>query len=110
MADLIDLKRTELDKKSRQALLNNDFGEEEYAYGLIVDLGAEELDKLGIDKLEVGDEFEATVQFRVKSFSENSTDSGGRDTNASLLIKAIAMPKEEKEDAANVLFGETNGE
>ena len=108
MPNLIDLKRTPSDKKDSETMMTSDVEQEDYAWGLQLDLGSEELDKLGVDKFNVGDEFEITAMVRVKSFSENDSDEGGKNKSAGLLIKAIAMPDKSK-SAAEKLYGDENG-
>lgn len=107
MGDLVDLKRTPSEKKD-DSMLASDMSSEDYAWGLQIELGNDELEKLGIDKLNVGDEFEITALVRVKSFSENSQDGGGNRLNAGLLIKAIAMPDKETKSAADKLYPSGN--
>jgi hypothetical protein len=107
MPNLIDLKRTPSDKKENETMLYSDVESEDYSWGLQLDLGNDELDKLGVDQLNVGDEFEITALVRVKSFSENQTEGDGKNRNAGLLVKAIEMPGESK-SAAEKLYGDDN--
>ena len=108
MPNLIDLKRTSADKKENESMLSSEVEAEDYAWGLQLDLQSDELEKLGVDKLSVGDEFEITAMVRVKSFSENDSDEGGKNKSAGLLIKAIAMPDKSK-STAEKLYGDSDG-
>ena len=101
---LIDLKRTKSDKSDSESMLSSEMEQEDYAWGLQIDLGNEELEKLGNPKMKVGDEFEITAKVRVKSVSERATDGGGEDRSAGLLIKAISMP--DGKTAEDVLYND----
>jgi len=103
MPEMIDLKRTK-SEQSEDSALTRDSDFDDYGYGLTFNLEKEELDKLDIEKLEVGSEFEIAALVRVKSFSEDSNDDGGVRRSARLLIKSIALPSEGK-DAAETLYG-----
>jgi len=99
---LVDLKRTKAEKSDSESALCCDTEQDDYSWGLQIDLQDEELEKLGNPKLKVGDEFEMTVKVRVKSVSERATDEGGEDRSAGLLIKAIGMP--DGKPAEDVLY------
>ena len=87
---LVDLKRTASDNVESETMLSSEVEQEDYPWGLQIDLGDNELQKLGVAELEVGAEFEVTVRVRVKSFSESSNDDTGASKSATLLIKEMS--------------------
>ena len=104
----IDLKRTDSDKTD-EALLVRESDDQDYPWGLSISLEKEELEKLGITEMNVGDEFEMNTLVRVKGFSEDASDDGDVRRSARLLIKAVAMPSTEKKTPAETLYGPGEG-
>jgi len=98
--DLIDL------KKDPQPIDSNEYFEEPmYSYGLCINLGREELEKLGIEKLpEAGTEMMIKAITYVKSVRE-SAEKDGVEQNLELQICAMGIETFDKSgDQAKGLY------
>ena len=98
--DLIDL------KKDPQLIDSNEMYEEPmYSYGLCINLGREELEKLGIEKLpEAGSEMMIKAQAYVKTVRE-SKEKDGVEQNVELQICAMGIePIDKTKDQAKGLY------
>jgi len=105
---LTDLKRTVDDRKATEALYAEPILEEEYSYGLRLDLGQEELDKLGITILDVGQEVLITAMAVVNNVHESDSDDSGRKRSVGLQIQKMDIIQGSG-DATKALYGEDNG-
>jgi hypothetical protein len=86
--------------------------EPQYPYGLCIDLGKDELEKLGINALpKVGAEMKIMAVAYVKSTSAYETQSEGKDMRVSLQITDMAIEGttsgERQASAASGLYGDT---
>ena len=98
--NLIDL------KKDPQPIDSNEMYEEPmYSYGLCINLGKEELEKLGIEKLpEAGSEMMIKAQAYVKTVRE-SKEKDGVEQNVELQICAMGIePIDKTKDQAKGLY------
>ena len=98
--DLIDLKRDpQPDNKDQM------FEEPTYSYGLVISLGKEELEKLGIEKLpEAGSEMMIKGIAYVKTVRE-SKEKDGVEQNVELQICAMGIePFDKSRDQAKGLY------
>lgn len=103
--DMVNLKRTSEDKKAEEEKFMGGPGDEEYSYGLRIDLHQPELEKLGVSTLAVGDERLMTAVVRVSSFRENSNEQG-TDRSAELLITSMSLsPKLTEDDPIGAMYG-----
>ena len=98
--DLIDLKRDPQPKDKDQM-----FEEPTYSYGLVISLGKEELEKLGIEKLpEAGSEMMVKAITYVKAVRE-SAEKEGIEQNVELQICAMGIePFDKSGDQAKGLY------
>jgi len=106
---LTDLKRTVSDKKAVEEMYAIDGpGGDDYSYGLNINLEAEELDKLEIGKLDVGQEVMITAMAKVTSFSENQNE---KQTNrsAGLVIQKMDLVQGSG-DVVKTLYGDNDGQ
>lgn len=104
---LTDLKRTSSDKSAVTSLYEAPSDAEEYDYGLRISLGDEELEKLGIKKLEVGKKVMIAAVAEVIEFSENESDNGKR-RRIELQIQKMDITQGSN-NAIDVLYGDSDG-
>lgn len=104
---LTDLKRTAGDRTAAKALYETPIDQDEYDYGLRISLGDEELEKLGIKKLEVGKKVIITAAAEVIEFSENESDSGKR-RRVELQIQKMDITQGST-NAISALYGDDSG-
>lgn len=103
MAELVDLKMTDAEKKSEWGAPENAKGMPDYPYGLRLSLGAREMVKLGSPRLGAGQELEMTCRIRVASVSEDEVD-GKIKRSVQLQVEAIGLPNVEK-SVGEALYG-----
>lgn len=107
---LIDLKRTEADKKKERASYEESpyLGEsEDYSYGLSIRLDEDAITKLGIDTSAMGSESVVIVCAEGVVTEESSNTYNGK-TRRSMTIqlrKVSVEPQGDEEDAAKILYG-----
>ncbi len=104
---LTDLKRTADDKKAVESFYSSPIKEDEYDYGLRISLGDEELEKLGIKKLEVGKKVLITAGAEVIEFSENESE-GGKRRRVELQIQKMDITQGST-NAISALYGDDSG-
>ena len=98
--NLTDMKRTPKEQKGGSEDCCTDV-QEDYAYGLRVDLRDEEIEKLGISLPEVGSTMVLVANVKVISVRE-SADANGKDRNVELQITEMELAPYEKNDADHV--------
>ncbi len=93
---LIDMARSESEQTEAMPLAKED----KYPYGLRINLGTEELERLGVDHSdwEIGDVFPLDILAKVVSKSANETEGGHANCNISLQITHIGAEEEEPEE------------
>lgn len=112
---IVSMERTAAEKKAAQERYTgpSDAGPD-YPYGLCINLGKDELAKLGIDKLpEVGDEFHIYAVCCVTRVSQSADDKGEDSKGVELQITQMGAMQEDEEDddatgtskAARTLYG-----
>jgi Major coat protein-like len=94
---LTDLKRTKEETKPTPEI-NCCSSQDEYPYGLCIDLNTDSLDKLGIsiDKYNVKDVVNIVAECQVKSLSQSSYSSGKDNKNLSLQITKMKIQEDKK--------------
>jgi len=110
---IVDMKRTAAEQKAAQERYSipSDAGPD-YPYGLCLNLGKDELAKLGIDTLpEVGDEFHVYAVACVTRVSQSASQEGEDSKGVELQITQMGVLHEDEEDdgltskAARTLYG-----
>jgi hypothetical protein len=96
---LTDLKRTKEEKKPMDVPQICSESQEEYPYGLCIDLNTDSLDKLGIsiDKYNVDDDVCIYAECCVKSLSQSKYSSGKDNKSLSLQITKMKIQEEKKD-------------
>lgn len=94
---LTDLKRTKEEKKPMGTPMPCE-SQDEYPYGLCIDLNTDSLDKLGIsiDKFSVKDIVCIYAECQIKSISQSSHIEGKEDKRLSLQITKMKVQEDKK--------------
>ena len=94
---LTDLKRTKEEKKPMEAAICCE-SQDEYPYGLCIDLNTDSLDKLGIsiDKFSVKDIVTVIAECEIKSISQSSHVSGKDNKSLGLQITKMKIQEDKK--------------
>lgn len=105
---LVDMKRTEADKKAERAMYEDSpyISGEDYAYGLTIRLDNAQLDKLKLGDMDVGpDNKVRVVALGVITEESSNTYNGKTRRSMSIQLQQIAIePEGEAEDPAKVLY------
>lgn len=99
-AKLVDMARTDADKKAAQKRMEECMTGDgpDYSYGLCIDLGKEELGKLGISELpEVGDEMHIYAVAKVTRVHQSASEHGDDNRGVTLQITHMSTMAEEAE-------------
>lgn len=106
----MDLKSMKCDPRPDDSPSNMICSDNEYPYGLCLNLEDEQIKKLGISKLpEVGETMTLTAKVEVSSLSQRDTREGGKKSSLSLQITDMAVEKSQPgAGAAQVLYGGEN--
>lgn len=112
---IVDMKRTDAEKKAAEKLYKDmPVGGNDYNWGMCLNLGKEELAKLGIDELpEIGDEFHIYAVAKVTRVSASASEGGEDSKGIELQITHMgAMHEDDAEEkgdafskAAQKLYG-----
>lgn len=104
---MTDLKRTEADKKVIEDRYSVGCGAEaeDYPYNLHFSLDGMELDKLGLQKMTVGEEHTVTATVRVTGYRESDSENESH-RSAELVIKGIDFGDDRKSDT-EAFYGES---
>ncbi|MEC4595460.1 capsid staple protein [Burkholderia vietnamiensis] len=104
---LVNMERTEAERKAAEERWDAESERgPDYPYGLCLNLGGDEMEKLGIKDLPaVGGEMSLTAKVKVTSVSSYETDGGGGSKSISLQITEMALDDGNGESAAQKLYG-----
>ncbi|NIF51408.1 capsid staple protein [Burkholderia sp. Ax-1724] len=104
---LISMERTEAEKKAAEERWSAEAETgPDYPYGLCINLGADELKKLGIDDLpSVGAEMTMTATVKVTSVSSYESSGSEGSKSVSLQITQMALDDGNGPSAAEKLYG-----
>lgn len=105
MPNIVDLKLTPEEKKDDEVGCCS--SDRDYPWGLELDLGDDEVQKLGVEGLEVGEEVLIAGTARVSSKGSHQVDGGDKDSNMSIQITGLSIAKGSKKSAANTLYGDS---
>jgi hypothetical protein len=114
--NIVSMERTDAEKKAAEERYSTMAPSDgpDYPWGLCLNLGREELAKLGIDDLPaVGDEFHIYAVCKVTRVSQSASEQGEDSKGVELQITSMgAMPEDETKEtqtafskAANKLYG-----
>lgn len=109
--DVVSMERTPAEKKAAEETMKPQMEGPDYPWGLCLNLGKDEMDKLGIEELpEPGDEFHVYAVCVVTNVHSSASESGDESKGITLQITAMgAMHEEEmdegKGDPASILYG-----
>lgn len=115
---MVSMERTAAEKKKAEELCKaNPCDGPDYPWGLALNLGKEELDKLGVKGLpEIGEEFQLVATAKVTRVSQSATESGTDHKGVELQITAMAVTdpdaaEDEQETSATAkkLYGKAEG-
>lgn len=103
---MTSMKRSAADKKESQETATIGPGaQEDYPYGLVVRLGDDELEKLGMGTLPaVGEEYMMMATARVRSVSASDREDGGKHRDLELQITDMALARQSSSNAADTLY------
>lgn len=104
---LVSMERTAAEKKAAEERWNAEAETgPDYPYGLCLNLGGDELAKLGIKTLPaVGAEMEVTAKVKVTSVSSSESERGEGYKSVSLQITEMSLDDGERASAAERLYG-----
>lgn len=100
-AKLVSMERTAKEKKAAQGRMDAAISESgpDYPYGLTINLGKDELKKLGIDDLPaVGDEFHIMAVAKVTRVHQSASEQGDDSRGVELQITDMSTMHEGAED------------
>lgn len=90
---LVSMKRTGAEKKASNDCMP--CAEQDYPYGLAINLGKDELAKLGVSQLPpVGAEYELTAVVKVTAVNQSASEGREATMSCSLQITAMALEDE----------------
>lgn len=99
---IVSMERTTAEKKAaeeRYKVMPSDGPD--YPYGLCLNLGADELDKLGVKKLPaVGDEMHITAVCKVTRVSQSASEGGDDSKSVELQVTNMGVEPEAEEPTA----------
>lgn len=104
---LVNMERTEAEKKAAEERweVESERGPD-YPYGLCINLGADEMEKLGIKDLpEIGEQMSLTATVKVTSVSSYDSEGGGSSKSVSLQITEMGLDDGKSTSAAEKLYG-----
>lgn len=104
---LVNMERTAAEKKAAEERWNAEVETgPDYPYGLCINLGSDELAKLGIKDLPaVGSELEMTAKVKVTSVSSSESEHGDGHKSVSLQVTDMSLDDGAGPSAAEKLYG-----
>lgn len=104
---LVNMERTEAERKAAEERWDAEAERgPDYPYGLCLNLGSDEMEKLGIEDLPaVGTEMNLTAVVKVTSVSSYDSEGDGGSKSVSLQITQMGLDAGKGESAAQKLYG-----
>jgi len=104
---LVNMERTEAEKQAAEERWDAETERgPDYPYGLCLNLGSDEMEKLGIKDLPaVGAEMNLTAVVKVSSVSSYDSEGGNGSKSVSLQITQMGLDDGKGESAAQKLYG-----
>jgi len=112
--NMIEMKRTQAEKSKEEAYDINVMEEDDYPYGLSIDLDMGSLEKLGkkVDDFSIGDEMKIHVMVKVKALRSSESEGSSDSSSVDLQITQMAFePKDGETDEKRMsrMYGDSSG-
>lgn len=104
---LTSMKRDPQSRRQAETAIAAEIDEPEYPWGLNIHLEEEDLKRLGAkETFEAGEDMVMTATVSVKSFTEEDTETQGKQRRLELQITDMELKEPGKQGAADKLYGE----
>lgn len=104
----VSMKRTPAEKKARETVMTQPYTGDDYPWGMRLNLGKEECEKLGLKPLDVGAELEMQATVRVVRVSAEDGEGMGKSMSIELLVTEMALAEPVTgPSAADAMYGDT---
>lgn len=110
MPNLVSMKRTAAEKDNSGSSILSSVDEDQFPFGLTVNLEDESIRKLGLGPVSVGDKMTLVAAVKVTRMSEREDEEDGLSRDVTLQITDMQLESGEPEDVITTLYGSSHKE